>query len=320
MRSRIFSFFLSVLIFISSIQIFGFSKNAGSETEGNTVPVAKTETVICSFQDIAYGENKKQTFDLNLPVDDREEIGLVVFLHGGGWRSGDKAAAKRNSPIFNENKDYATASINYRLCEENQTDIYDIIDDITTALAHIKAMSGGYGMNIGKVILCGHSAGGQLALLYAYKYKEISPIEPVGVFATSSVPDLTSEAFYKDNKIGDEKYMCELMSEVCGVKLTVETRANYTALLQELSPVNFVTPDSVPTVVLHGKKDRVAPCSGAQLLDDVLTENCVNHEVIIFEHSSHGLNGDPDKRLYSQKLMTACIKEWFDLKPTETEI
>lgn len=318
MRSRIFSLFLSVLILVSSIQLIGFSKNEAELTKGNAA--SSSETVICNFRDIAYGSSSMQTFDLNLPVDGREEIGLLVFLHGGGWIGGDKSAVNKSFSIFASNKDYATAAINYRLAGEENADIYDILEDITSALTYIKNMAGGYGMNITKLILCGHSAGGHLALLYSYKYSKISPIAPVGTFATASVPDLSSEAFYKNNSLGDEKYMCSLMSTACGVTFTPKTRASYKALLDELSPVNFVTKDSVPTVIIHGTNDKIAPFSGAKLLDDVLTENCVKHELIAVENAGHGVLKKTEKRKYAEELMTACINEWFDIKPTETKI
>ena len=102
MRSRIFSLFLSVLIFVSSIQVFAFSKSNSLTTEGSVI---KKETVICEFKDIAYGSHADQTFDLNLPVDDRKEIGLVVFLHGGGWVAGDKRSVNKSLNTFKASKD-----------------------------------------------------------------------------------------------------------------------------------------------------------------------------------------------------------------------
>lgn len=317
MRSRIFTLFLSVLIFISSIQIVSFSKITDDPSQEDSLAASKAETVICNFKDIAYGSHKNQTFDLNLPVDDREEIGLVVFLHGGGWIEGDKSSVKKSLGIFASNKDYATASINYRLAGQDSADVYDIINDITAALTHIKAMSGGYGMNITKLVLCGHSAGGHLALLYSYKYNRISPITPVGAFVSASVPDLTQDDFYTKSSLGDEEYMCALISKVCGVTVTPENRASYKSLFDELSPVNFITPDSVPTVAIHGTGDRIAPYSGVELLNDVLTENRVMHEIISVPKGGHGiLNGEKQKQ-YAEELMAACLKEWFDIKTTE---
>lgn len=318
MRSRIFSLALSVLIFISSIQIFGFSQSNSLATE--SYAATKKETVICSFSDIAYGSDPNQTFDLNLPVDDREEIGLVVFLHGGGWVSGNKRSVKKSLNIFEANENYATASINYRLAGEDKTDVYDILDDITASLQHIKNMSGGYGMNITKLVLCGHSAGGHLALLYAYKYNKISPISLVGTFVSASVPDLSSDEFYTKNSLGNEEYMCSLISKTCGVTITPKTRASYKYLLNELSPTEFVTKDSVPTVIVHGTNDKIAPYSGVVMLDDILTENRVKHELISVEKAGHGALKNAEKKKYAEELMAACIKEWFDIKSTENLI
>ena len=320
MRSRIFSMILSVLIFISSIQIIGFTKGEAHLTEGDVATVSKVETIVCNFKDIAYGSNKNQNFDLNLPVDDRDEIGLVVFLHGGGWAGGNKTSVKSSLNNFDANEDYATASINYRLAGEESADIYDIVDDITAALELIKNMAGGYGMNITKLVVCGHSAGGHLALLYAYKHKDISPIPIVGVYASASVPDLSTDAFYTKNKIGDEAYMCSLISKVCGVNITPENRARYKGILDKLSPVNYVDQDTVPTILMHGTEDKIAPYSGAARLNDVLTENSVNHELITVKGLGHGVNKRTDEKTYAEELLAACIKEWFDLKPIKVTI
>lgn len=320
MRSRIIFIFLSVLIIFSSIQLIGYSESNTSASANNTEEASASGTIVCNFKDIAYGSHPNQTFDLNLPIGSRAETGLVVFLHGGGWVSGDKCSANESLSILGSNKDYATASINYRFAGEDKADIYDIINDITTSLKHIKSMAGGYGVNITKLILCGNSAGGQLALLYSYKYSNISPITPVGTFVTASVPDLTADAFYKNNILGDEEYMCSLISKVCGVTLTAKTRASYNSLLRELSPVNFVTKDTVPTIIMHGTNDKIAPYSGAKLLDDVLTENCVNHELITVEKAGHGVLKNAEKKKYAEELMTACIYEWFDITAKDETI
>lgn len=314
MRSRIIPVLLSVMLFLSCLFAVGFHEYGDSllqKTDDEQSELLETEIHV--FKDIHYGQHKNQTFDLNLPVDSREELGLVLFLHGGGWISGDKSAARDSYSVHSANKDYATASINYRFINDGKSDINDIIDDITLALSQIKTFASSYGVNLTKVILCGHSAGGHLSMLYAYKYKDISPIEPVGVFASAPVPDLSLDAFFTNNVLGDEKYMCEFISQLCGTKFTPKSRASKKAVLDEYSPINYISRSTVPTLVIHGEWDRIAPFKGSLILMKKLSEYSVNHELIVFENTGHALKDNKDKKQYASDLMLACAKEWFDI-------
>ncbi len=327
MNSRIVAITLSLLLFFSSLYFIGFPEisnpvdatTASPENEDSqTLPTATTakrpvETVLCSFKDISYGSDEKQTLDLILPVDDREETGLLIFIHGGGWVGGDKSTSPDKFKILSANKKYAVASINYRYAELGKTDIYDIVNDITAALSRIKELAAGYSVNISKVIFCGHSAGGHLSLYYAYRYANISPITPVGVIVTAPAVDLSLDEFYKSNDLGDEKYMCELMSKACGEEFTPETRADYTALLKELSPVEYVTADCVPTIIVHGKNDTVVPFEGSEAIIELLTANSVSAELIAMENSGHRLENDKETKEYASTVMLESIYSWLGI-------
>ena len=317
MRSRLTAAVISLSLFIclffaAEYTQYGKAPEADKEeiTEELSEPV---EPQLLVFENIHYGTSKKQTFDLSLPVDGREETGLIVYLHGGGWRSGDKSEAKKSFQAFQSNSLYATASINYRLLKKGSVDLFDIIDDITLALSQIKTFAEGYSVNITKVILGGHSAGGHLSLLYAYKYKDISPIEPVGVFAASPVPDLSLDAFYTDNTKGDEAYMCKYAGKLFGISFTPKNRKDYKYLFDEYSPVNYISHSTVPTVIIHGENDRAAPFSGSQLLCEKLSEYCVNHELIVFKNTKHSLNSNKTERPYADELLLKCAKVWFNI-------
>lgn len=323
MTSRLISVILCLTLFLS---LFYTAVYVGYELYPDTAhqqetqtspeetePAEPVEPQLLIFEDLHYGTHSEQTFDLSLPVDGRAETGLVVYFHGGGWRSGDKSQAKRSFKAVQPNSDYATASINYRLVKNGTYNLYDILEDITLALDCIKGLAATQSVNLTRVIFSGHSAGGHLSLLYAYKYKDISPIEPVGVFAASPVPDLALDAFYTDNVKGDEAYMCRYMSKLFGLTFTPATRSDFKILLDEYSPINYVTHSTVPTVILHGEDDRVAPFSGSQLLCQKLSEYCVNHELVVFKNTKHSLSGSSEDRQYADKLLLRCAKSWFGI-------
>ncbi len=302
------------VVFIFSILVTLIAINRDSTPKDSTVSVSENEKIeIRVFKDIRYGPDSKQTFDLNLPIGGKKEKGLVLFLHGGGWVGGDKSSVEKSYPVFKSNKYFATASINYRLVNDGKSDINDIIDDITLAMEQIKALASGYSVNLTKVVLGGHSAGGHLSLLYAYKYADISPLEPVGVFASAPVADLSIEAFYTDNTYGDEKKMCTIISQLCGKTFDSKTRKSVKAILDEHSAINYVSSSTVPTVILHGSNDTIAPIFGSLMLTEELSKHSVNHELVLFENAGHSMKNCEETRKYASKLMLACVKEWFDI-------
>ena len=315
MRSRIVAILLCVVLFLSAVYIVGFPEpEDATDSVVTTEPVKENvEPVTCTFKDVSYGSDPNQSFDLTLPVDNRAETGLILFLHGGGWVSGDKKTLKGTFDTLAKNTDYAVASLNYRYTVLGQTDVYNIIDDITAALDYIKNLAAGYSVNINKVVICGHSAGGHLALLYSYRFYDVSPIKPVGVIATAPAADLSIDGFYKSNSLGDEKYMCKLMSNVIGVEFTPETRAAQKERLMQVSPIAYVTKDTVPTIIAHGRKDTIVPFEGTEALIEILNQNNVENEFLIFDNSGHQLDKkkDKDTKAMAEELLKEKIDSWF---------
>lgn len=101
--------------------------------------------------DIAYGALPRNRYDLFLPQCD--ELGLVVFVHGGYWRSLDKSVWSylARGPLENG---FAVAIPSYTLCPQAR------ISDITCEVA--AAIESAAGRVEGPLFLVGHSAGGHL--------------------------------------------------------------------------------------------------------------------------------------------------------------
>ena len=105
---------------------------------------------------LPYGEHPRERFDLFLP--DTAPRGLVVFLHGGFWRMGDRALWSHLAAGALA-RGHAVALPSYPLCPEAR--IAGITRSIARALPAMAAEVDG------PVHLAGHSAGGHLALRMA---------------------------------------------------------------------------------------------------------------------------------------------------------
>jgi acetyl esterase/lipase len=94
------------------------------------------------------------------PLSKRKPV--VVLIHGGGWRSGDKDMEHYMAETYARNG-IAAVCVEYRLSMEAQYPA--AIQDIKTAIRWIRRNARLYGFDPSRVALHGESAGGQLASL-----------------------------------------------------------------------------------------------------------------------------------------------------------
>ncbi|KHK91898.1 esterase [Novosphingobium malaysiense] len=113
---------------------------------------------------IAYGTDALQQLDFTRARGTAGPAPLIVFVHGGGWKRGDKgnATGRWKAPHFT-GEGYAFATINYRLVPDFTVE--QQAQDVADALAALLAPSHRLGIARGKVVLMGHSAGAHLAAL-----------------------------------------------------------------------------------------------------------------------------------------------------------
>ena len=114
-----------------------------------------------SFKDIEYVAqgHVSQKLDIYLPKENKEAQ-LVVWIHGGAWRAGDKAKVPILALL---DKGYAIASVNYRLSPVAKFPAQ--IHDLKAAVRYLRANQNRYGYSAQKIIVAGASAGGHLAAL-----------------------------------------------------------------------------------------------------------------------------------------------------------
>lgn len=101
---------------------------------------------------------------------------IVVMIHGGAWRSGDKSQPEfgRDKARFFLANGFIYVSVNYRLapkvCHPSQ------IEDIADALAWVNKNIAKYGGSPSKIVLIGHSAGAHLACLAVTNQKYLRKV------------------------------------------------------------------------------------------------------------------------------------------------
>ena len=115
--------------------------------------------------DVTYDRHEQTAFDILLP-DEAEPTPLLIFIHGGGFRGGDKSSIYSSSDIavvLGAGVGFAT--VNYRLLEEVDTDgVLKPLENSRRALQFIRYHHETLNIDTEQVFLCGGSAGAGTAL------------------------------------------------------------------------------------------------------------------------------------------------------------
>ena len=114
-------------------------------------------------RDLGYTEPKdeRRTLDLYAPGEAKDRP-VVIWIHGGGWRRGDKAAVQHKPKALTE-KGFVFVSVNYRFVP--QVTVKEMTGDIAKAIRWAYDHAEQYGGSPEMIFVAGHSAGAHLAAL-----------------------------------------------------------------------------------------------------------------------------------------------------------
>jgi acetyl esterase/lipase len=118
----------------------------------------------CSSGDsveLSYGSDALQKLDFWR--SESPNAPLVIFVHGGGWKRGDKRGSTGEKPEHYHQQGCAFASINYRLVPA--ATVEQQAQDVANAIAHLITRAESLGFDGKRIVLMGHSAGAHLSAL-----------------------------------------------------------------------------------------------------------------------------------------------------------
>jgi acetyl esterase/lipase len=228
-------------------------------------------------RDIVYGKAGEMPLHLDL-YRPREEspapLPCIVFLHGGGWFTGDK----RDPPIRNmARRGFAVASVNYRLSDE--APFPAAIEDSKCAVRFLRANAARYGIDPERIGLMGGSAGGHLALMAAFVSS--STFEGTGGHEETSSAVRCCCAWFPatDFTLGLGGCKGEVERFLGGpLERDLALRA---------SPIAYATKDAPPVLLIHGDHDTDVPFEQSRVLQTKLAELGVSSELVVVENAEH---------------------------------
>ena len=282
---------IKFLALFAMLAIFACSSCSDDES---VVETTEAET----FLDVSYASTSSaQVMDIYIP-EGEGPFPTVVYIHGGGFFTGDKSAGNTYTNFLLENA-YVAVSINYRLSGEA---IFPAaVHDCKAAVRFLKANATTYRINASKIGSWGDSAGGNLAAM----------------LGTSS-----SDNFTEDLALGNEDFSSKVNATVAwfppinfstivaeanelgltgfmGAGVNTDLEANYMglnsieenpALVALANPTTYIDSDDAAFFIQAGSADPLVPYSQSEnfsqaLLAELGTDN-VTFELI--EGAGHG--------------------------------
>ncbi|HEX3822555.1 MAG TPA: alpha/beta fold hydrolase [Candidatus Sulfotelmatobacter sp.] len=192
---------------------------------------------------LAYGSDPNQFLDLRMPPEGSgagRPYPLVINIHGGFWRA--KYNLDHNGHLCGAltAKGLATANLEYRRVGNDGGAWPGTFEDLRAAYRYLKQNAGAQGFTTDKVIVVGHSAGGQLALCLAAHEGGIA-----GVVSLAGVVDL------------QRAYQLHLSNDAV-VEFLRGTPAEVPDHYREADPMRLAIPHARQWLI-HGQDDDTVP-------------------------------------------------------------
>ena len=215
-----------------------------------------SETVV--ERDISYGPHRLNKLDLYMWTGGKDQTRpVMVFIHGGGWRGGNKMNV-RAKPYRFVHEGYLFVSINYRLSPEVQHPEHAL--DVARALAWVHENIRDYGGDPDRMYIMGHSAGGHLAAIVATD-ESLLGTYGLDLTAIKGVVLLEGAAYDIPLQIPDAD---PKLKDMC-----LETFGDDEQAWKDASPVNHIEPDKgiPPFLAIHAGNNKSSRRQAEKLVE-----------------------------------------------------
>ncbi|WP_221032754.1 alpha/beta hydrolase [Actomonas aquatica] len=231
-------------------------------------------------------------------------VPCVIVVHGGGWDGGDREQlVDFNHWLAGEG--YAVAAVSYRLAPEHPWPAQG--QDVLVAIAWLKAHAAELGIDAGRLVLMGRSAGAQIASAVAYGAPDEAVRGFIGLYGVYDMNFVWSLA-REDDVLNSVK----LMNQFLGGEPTLENRERYDSASAQGMVRQGVTP---PTLLMHGTIDTLCWVEHSRRLAAKLDDEGVPHVLVelpwgvhAFDYNLHGPGGQLTRYAVREFLRTVCAE------------
>lgn len=261
--------------------------------------------------------------DLYYPTAKRaEKCPVIVFTHGGGWAAGNryKAASGSFSVVFDQliKEGFAVAPVTYRLAKkDSDVTMRDCVIDCKDAVRYLAKNSETLGIDPMRICVMGDSAGGHITQMLMLASPKQLPGDPLlaevpyrmvaGVSWYGPCDFEKMELFNHDDSAG---FKDRFAGRILGAD---SDPSNQLARYREVSPVNYLSKNSPPLLMIQGDKDTTIPVKHAYYMEQKASEVEAPVETMIIQNSGHnwrkvGAEIEPSREAIIQRTVQFFIE------------
>ncbi len=283
---RYFRLLLATVLALGTASLFGQSAPATSRaSRGPALPPGVTAHLDVPYTTAGLPAQKLDLYSRT----DVKNAPLLIFIHGGAWRSGDKAGEKI-MPLLAAG--YAVASVNYRLSGVAQ--FPSQIEDCKAAVRFLRANAGKYNFDPERFGVWGHSAGGHLASLLGtagdVKEFEVGDNLPVSSKVQAVVSFFGPTDFLQMDAHRLPNGLVHDAANSPESSLIGGPIQDNRAKVARANPITYVAKDDPPFMLAHGDQDTQVPLNQSELLEAALKKVGVSVQFYTVKGGAHGFN------------------------------
>jgi len=214
--------------------------------------------------------------DFYSPETSTRPLPVAMYVHGGGWRKGDKERGAGGSELpALQQAGFLAVAVNYRLAPEYE--LPAMIEDVKCAVRFLRAHADEYNLDPNRIGVFGGSAGGHLVSM-------LGVTDESAGFDVGEYLDQSSRVQAVVDMFGP----VDLTDAVAGDSETVQSAlGDFDPALA--SPITYVTPEDPPFLIIHGDADKLVPLAQSQSLLAALQAVGVPAELVVVTNAGHGL-------------------------------
>ena len=219
----------------------------------------------------------------------------IVFIHGGGWRTGDKATGVwRSLPVSYAEKGYVCISVNYRLLDE--APFRACIEDCKNAVRWLRAHADTYSLDPDRIGAFGISAGAHLVAMLGLAGRDVG-LEGDGSYSDVSSAVQSVVCCATPTNFLNWDGTSPTQGERAARFFPELSEADALKMIERVSPITHVR-KGIPFLVIHGTADTTVPIYQGDCFVDALKE--VNDDVtyIRVEAARHGVFTQASDKTY----------------------
>jgi acetyl esterase/lipase len=272
----------------------------GLEKLVNTTPQVPSD--IEEIKNIEYKniDGKSLQLDLYKPGSLKNPAPLLVFIHGGAWKSGQRSDYLVYLIDF-ARRGYVTATLSYRLLNDGPYPA--CAEDIRDAVGWFFRNGEKYSYDPDRIALIGGSAGGHLAMLGGYGWGETDEVSDSIHHKIKAVVDIYGPADLTTEYARNHALVTSFIAR---------SYQDSPGLYSEASPVIYLDKNDPPTLILHGTSDRLVPIGQSDDLKEKLDSMgvpCEYYRLPLWPHTM-----DVVKRVndFCQARMNEFFRKYLD--------